>query len=366
MATYNFTIRATDTAGAFADRTFSINVNNTTLDRFVVVGTTGLARSVDGVTWKNEPGRSGTGVTYGNGRWVVYDATTLTMHTSPDGVNWSSNTLTSTTTATGADLVNWRIGNQGWACLKYVNGRWLGFNYNANNTTSGGSAGAIQCYESADLLTWTQRGNVLVNNSAASMVGGVTDIVYGNGMYIAVGGYAANSTSVTKAIFTSTDLVTWTQRVGINNASNTSGGGTILNVNGLFIASLYNAAATTNNIQTSPDGTTWTPRAHVTLTTGLAYVNGRILNLANSALYRSLDAGATWTSTASGLSAPTQVHANTLSGTTIAAYGNQVMAAAARSSTPNAVYRFNAEGVALTAAVMDASVGAVRGVAARP
>lgn len=37
MATYDFTVRAEDETGAFADRTFSIEVKNDLVERFVAV-----------------------------------------------------------------------------------------------------------------------------------------------------------------------------------------------------------------------------------------------------------------------------------------------------------------------------------------
>ena len=369
MATYNFTIRATDTAGAFADRTFSINVNNTTLDRFVVAGANGLARSVDGITWKTEPGRSGTGVTYGNGRWVVWKgddtATTKTLHTSPDGVNWSTLSLTSSSSAGAFDIQSLKVGGQGFSCVKYINNRWVAFTFNANNTQA---TAAIQCYESTNLQTWTTRGDVQTNVGSQSFFAGITDVTYGNGMYIAVGGWINNASGAQKAIYTSPDLITWTKRVSFDNASNTTGGSSILNVNGLFIASLYGGAGSSaTNIYTSPDGTTWTPRTHQVGATGLVYVNGRILNLAGASLYRSLDAGQTWTSTASGLTAATQNHAALMNGCTLASYGNTVLSAVVKGANTNIIYRFNAEGVSLGSVTLDVTnVGTVRGVAARP
>lgn len=371
MATYNFTIRATDTAGAFADRTFSINVNNTTLDRFVVVGTSGLARSVDGITWKNEPGRSGTGVTYGNGRWVVYkgddSVSTKTLHTSPDGVNWSTLSLTSTANSTGSfNILGLKNGAQGFSCVKYVNNRWVAFTYNNNAVAS---TSATQCYESQDLQNWTLRGEPQTNLASQSTFAcGVTDVVYGNGMYIAVGGYMSSASLYGKFIATSPDLITWTRRVLVESGQNTSGGASILNVNGLFIATLFGGSGTqANHLQTSPDGTTWTPRAHQTFSTGLVYVNGRILNQAGTAIYRSLDAGQSWTSTATGLIAPTQSMASVMPGCTLASYGNTVLSANGRGTNFNTVYRFNAEGVSQGSYNVDnTAVGQVRGVAARP
>lgn len=369
MATYNFTIRATDTAGAFADRTFSINVNNTTLDRFVVVGSNGLARSVDGVTWKTEPGRSGTGVVYGNGRWVVYNAsdsaTTKTIHTSPDGVNWSTLSLVSSASTGAFDLPSLKTGGQGFSCVKYLNNRWVAFTYNNFNTQ--GSA-ATQCYESQNLQSWTVRGDVQTNSAAQSgFSAGITDVVYGNGMYIAVGGYMSSASLYGKAIYTSTDLITWTRRVLVENGNNTTGGSSILNVNGLFIATLFGGNGTSGYTLTSPDGTTWTPRTHVINSTGLVYVNGRILNQGGTSLYRSLDAGQTWTSTATGLVAPTLQMASLLNGCTLASYGNTVISANTKASVTGTVYRFNAEGVSTGSTALDATnVGIVRGVAARP
>ncbi|RYE96537.1 MAG: hypothetical protein EOO77_40780 [Oxalobacteraceae bacterium] len=142
MATYNFTIRATDNAGAYSDRAFNLTVNNTIYDRFIAVGNTGLIRSPDSVTWTYESGLTGTAVIYGGGRWLVYNASSsnLTMRTSADGTSWS--TYTPTFSGAGATI------NVMWA-IKYRNGAWVGIFGSTSNST-------LWEYSSPDGAAWTQ------------------------------------------------------------------------------------------------------------------------------------------------------------------------------------------------------------------
>lgn len=124
MPTYNFTVRASDDTGAYADRDFSINVKNTVVDRFVLFGGTSAYTSPNLSEWTERPNAAG--ITFNkrnngsvvaalgtyaylpyrtsvfvNGRWFTYayDVTggttnanmkyRLTMTYSDDGVNWS-------------------------------------------------------------------------------------------------------------------------------------------------------------------------------------------------------------------------------------------------------------------------------------
>ena len=86
--TFNFTVRAEDDQGAFADRDFSISVKNTVVDRYMVVDATDAYTSPDMVTWTKRIGQGGTSVQYGGGKWMVPYGTTWTYRLSTDGVNF--------------------------------------------------------------------------------------------------------------------------------------------------------------------------------------------------------------------------------------------------------------------------------------
>lgn len=87
MATYNFTVRAKDETGAFADRQFSIQVRNNLVDRlFTINGSHGYA-SVDGVNWTQRTGVGGDWCDNLLGRWIVVQNET-TYRISGDTINW--------------------------------------------------------------------------------------------------------------------------------------------------------------------------------------------------------------------------------------------------------------------------------------
>lgn len=87
MATYNFTVRAKDETGAFADRQFSIQVRNNLVDRlFAINGSHGYA-SVDGVNWTQRTGVGGQWCDNVLGRWIVVQNAT-TYRISGDTINW--------------------------------------------------------------------------------------------------------------------------------------------------------------------------------------------------------------------------------------------------------------------------------------
>lgn len=94
-STYNFTVRAEDDQGAFADRDFSIVVKNTSVDRYMVVDATDAYTSPDMVTWTKRGGQGGRAVIYGGGQWLIpYGASnSMTYRLSNDGVTFSNHTI---------------------------------------------------------------------------------------------------------------------------------------------------------------------------------------------------------------------------------------------------------------------------------
>lgn len=89
MPTYTFTVRATDNAGAFADRTFSINVLNTQQERFVAISEASAWTSPDGINWTLRSGLGGRAVAYGGGKFMIV-INSASYRLSNDGVNWNT------------------------------------------------------------------------------------------------------------------------------------------------------------------------------------------------------------------------------------------------------------------------------------
>lgn len=89
--TFNFTVRAEDDQGAFADRDFSMTVRNTMVDRYMVVDATDAYTSPDMVTWTKRAGQGGNAVSYGGGKWLITPIVNASSYRlSVDGVNFAS------------------------------------------------------------------------------------------------------------------------------------------------------------------------------------------------------------------------------------------------------------------------------------
>ena len=140
---------------------------------------------------------------------------------------------------------------------------------------------------SPDGITWTTR----VNPVDFAFY----DVVYGNGLFVAV----ANGGAVTGLVQTSPDGITWTARDGSEVAAWTS----VTYGSGVFVAVSNNAA--TNRVMTSPDGTTWTGRSASAASAwfSVVYGNGIFVSVAtgtsNNGMW-SYD-GITWTTKALGV-----------------------------------------------------------------
>lgn len=100
-STYNFTVRAEDDQGAFADRDFSIVVKNTSVDRYMIVDTTHAYTSPDMVNWTQRNNQGGNSVAYGGGKWMIHYGTATTWgrlantyRLSTDGITYSTHQLT--------------------------------------------------------------------------------------------------------------------------------------------------------------------------------------------------------------------------------------------------------------------------------
>lgn len=180
---------------------------------FVAAGDSGkLATSPDGITWTQRTSGFGSslidGSGYGNGLFVIVGLGGL-LSTSPDGITW-----TSRTSSFGASNIN---------CVEYGNGLYVA-----------GGDGKIAT--STDGITWTQR--------TSPFSGVVTDIAYGNNLYVAVSSFPNN-------IATSSDGISWTLRtsgVAQNFSFAAYGNGT------------YMAGGGNGSVVTSTDGITWVDR----------------------------------------------------------------------------------------------------------
>jgi hypothetical protein len=143
----------------------------------------------------------------------------------------------------------------------------------------------VYLYVSTDGISWTE----LQPNVCPGKV------VYGNGTYL---GIVATGYPYRGILYTSTDLVTWSDVLDSNVASNTSLGWTdIIYENGTFIASSYTPAAGIPfsyiyKTVTSSDGITWI--GHTSGGGGFVYGNGTFVSLYDKSY--TTDNGETWNS----------------------------------------------------------------------
>jgi hypothetical protein len=241
MSNFNFVVRATDSSGSFADRQFSLTVNNTNVANIVIAcNTIGSAYSVDGKNWNAIPGVTGKNVAYGNGWWIMGLGTT-TIRRSQNGINWTS--VEPTADRTYYDF---------FTDFAYGNGVWLASGWK-------GSLTASSIYKSNDNgLSWTK----VYNSFPAGMK--IKSMVYG-----AAGWSLSSNTGLYYSVDNGT---TWTKSIGL---SNTASGAQAIYANGLYVVNVGYGSP----LYYSSDLTNWVTKSnHLGYDTmcGICYGNGRL------------------------------------------------------------------------------------------
>jgi hypothetical protein len=198
-------------------------------------------------------------IAYGNGLFVVNSNVTNRVHTSPDGITWTTRTtgnvpIRSVTFGggiflapgsdgaiqTSTDGITWSTRAMGGGSSYPFGGYDFYASVYGTIYVIGGASGAL--HTSTNGITWTSRPNVLGNNN-------VLGFAYGNSTYV-VAGYAGK-------LMTSTDGISWTSRnAGFGTISTI---GAVTYGNGLFVA-----VGDGGRVSTSTDGATWTTRSSTT------------------------------------------------------------------------------------------------------
>jgi len=183
---------------------------------------------------------------YGNGTFVALPRTTSgKWMTSPDGISWTAHT--------GMGMLG-----KGWQAITFGNGMFVAISSISNSETT--------VITSTDGLTWTQR-------TAPKVPGLMRKVVFGNGMFVAVG--------TEGTIMTSPDGVAWTKR---NSPTAAAQGGwfSVDYGNGTFVAVASSGA---HQVMTSGDGITWTAREAAASNNwrAVSYGQGKFVALAYNA-----------------------------------------------------------------------------------
>lgn len=281
MSTFNFTVRATDNAGAFADRTFSINVNDTvnssTYDRFLAATTTGITRSMDGVTWSapDTTMSSFNRVTYGNGMWVAFNSTSGQYRYAPAATMAWSSTISISNGYT--DNANYSNNGLLGIDMKYRGGRWIALV--SYYSTANGFNGAIHTESTSTDITansWTFRNRIATQGGiGAPNIGTSFDYDPATQTYYAI---------VYNVIYRRSGTGAWTYIAAANQYGGPQvGGGDVRFTNGLWLINPMTLDSSLGSFYSSTDGIGLVVRSGLTGSAGVGiytiYQNGRILGL---------------------------------------------------------------------------------------
>ncbi|MFO1497507.1 MAG: hypothetical protein U1G07_03760 [Verrucomicrobiota bacterium] len=193
--------------------------------RFVAFGED-IITSPDGLIWTDRPVDSAalpSSVAFGNGRFVAVGATMTLI--SLNGMDWTRY----------VNPINGRLP----VGVYFANGRFIGPSWPSYD--SGGNPELGHILMSTDGVTWTEYEGPPVLSSLRS-------IVYGNGVYVAIG----NGMS----LYSSPDGITWTKQADTQFLTK------VLFGNGMFLASTFNYNSRNvppweSYVYGSTDGTTW-------------------------------------------------------------------------------------------------------------
>ena len=242
MTEFNFTVRATDNLGAFADREFSINVRNTIVDRWVATVNNGsVITSPDGINWTYQQNiitgsnvwsitssqtTSRGEVCHFNGKWFINAATNVV--TSTDAKTWTSTpfpTINFSGQVYAPVLTQTSYMNPNWAKSPSNIGiviTMLSSNVNIYRSV---------LFMSSDGINWTEKW-VQTDNVSGSVLPQSSRVVYGNGKWVISGNRRTIVSGQTVGYVSSDEGGTWSP-ITIPTAS--FAGGDITFINGKWI-----------------------------------------------------------------------------------------------------------------------------------
>lgn len=277
MAEFNFTIRATDTAGAFSDRDFSINVRNTIAEQFVATTISGnIMTSVDGINWNFQLGKLAAGYNYGdvinaNGVWLIQKNANTYLR-SVDAINWVEHSWPTNYSNVSTSVYNLSKFAYGDGKIAIV----------LRHTDPSTSASTLRFMTSVDGITWDDVSTLTFADSNDVSGNLFCKMAYGNGTWIMIDSYSSTARPIG---YRSTDGgETWTP-TGTGQRS-TALNHMITNMyyhNGVWLATTI-SSNTGLEYYLSNDGITW--RTYPKYMTGspttlhtwsVLYGNGRIV-----------------------------------------------------------------------------------------
>jgi len=232
-------------------------------NEYVAVGH-GFMSSTDGVAWrKKNEAEDIRKICYGNGKYIgigINSAYRLVVKISTDGVAWQQATTAAIDQHSLLDIISDDFSP---ADISYGDGKFVLV----------GSNGEIRY--SVDGAIWTQ--------TASGVTDSLTNVIYGNGLYIAAGG---------STILYSTDGENWSKaNSGLSSTDYFSRISDLTVGNGKVIG-----VCNSGVILSSLDGINWTKRQSGTNRTlaGISYGNGSFVAIGDAGTILSSTDGATW------------------------------------------------------------------------
>jgi hypothetical protein len=252
--------------------------------QFVVVGAAqGVYTSPDGLAWTLQPGTSlvrGSSITWDGNQFVV--GSSGSVYTSQDGVTWMSQPPVSTDIQVAFSVIS----------LNAVGGQYFAM----------GNYGAL--LNSPDLVDWS----LLTSGSFV----GLSDVTWGNNLFVAVG----NDTTIR----TSPDGAVWTTRLTVPSTGALFGvtwGG------GQFVAV---GQGDSNQVFTSVDGMSWAAQTATdqwVVLQAVAWGNNQFVAVGDQGVVLTSQNGVDWTPQTAGVSAADYFTDITWSGSLFVATGWQ-------------------------------------------
>lgn len=323
MANYNFTVRATDSAGAYADQNFSINVQRTRIDRFLVHIQSPfamIARSPDGLNWTIESSPFASGfyesIIWSNGMWIAtpynFAPPVMPVYTSTDAINWKSQLLNLPKGIYTAGTIYPQM-------IKFRGGRWVCY---APATRTDGTNDIVEYY-SDDFVTWTQN-SVVVSGMLGGQSPRVCDFDFDSSTNTTVL-YLYTTQAVVRGSYIRVGSTgTWS----LNPIGQASGNyGQITFQNGIWFASFIGSQL----VFFSRNGVDWTSRTFPQAVTGVTYSNGRICVTTTGGRISSSSDLITWSEGVSGISTVNRPRG-------MASYGGKVVAIGSNTITTTTNY----------------------------
>jgi len=272
MAQFNFTVRATDSEGSFADRSFNITVRNSKIERYMAINTTDAYTSSDGTTWTLRPGMGGYSCAYGNGFWLINCSDGIRK--SYDGVNYN---LIPTTSIQAYDSTGTPIASasQGLAAFTSTSScKMKSFNNKFYLPYQGNVGGTSQIgvFVSSDGITWNFK-SVLIVSVSGPLLNFILSISEDNGTLFL--NYPWSNGTQKLGYMSINSGETWTEMADVSG--NIHNSGVLKRFNGLYLQATGDSG---NSYKYSTDGSNWTSGSFGSISNvrfwDFIYANGKL------------------------------------------------------------------------------------------